>query len=32
MKIGDLIRPENLAGFVKWYIEATRPLEDDRLA
>ena len=32
MKIGDLIKPENLAGFIKWYIETTRPLEDDRLA
>ena len=32
MKIGDLIKPENLARFMKWYIEATRPLEDDRLA
>ena len=28
MKIADLINPENLLGFVKWYIEATRPLED----
>ena len=32
MKIADLIDPEKLPGFVKWYIEATRPLEDDRLA
>ena len=32
MKIADLINPENLPGFVKWYIGATRPLEDDRLA
>ena len=32
MKIADLINPKNLPGFVKWYIEATRPLEDDRLA
>lgn len=32
MKIANLINPEKLAGFVKWYIEATRPLENDRLA
>jgi hypothetical protein len=32
MKIADLINPENLPGFVKWYIEVTRPFEDDRLA
>ena len=32
MKIADLINPENLTGLVKWYIEATRPFEDDRLA
>jgi hypothetical protein len=32
MKIGDLINPESLPGFVKWYIEETRPLEDHRLA
>ena len=32
MKIADLINPKNLPGFVKWYIEATRPFEDDRLA
>jgi hypothetical protein len=32
MKIGDVINAENLPGFIKWYIEATRPLEDDRLA
>jgi hypothetical protein len=32
MKIADLINPEHLPGFVKWYIEATRPFEDDRLA
>lgn len=32
MKITDVINPENLPGFVKWYIEATHPLEDDRLA
>lgn len=32
IKIADVINPENLPGFVKWYIEATRPFEDDRLA
>jgi len=32
MKIGDVLNPESLPGFVKWYIEATHPLEDDRLA
>jgi hypothetical protein len=32
MKIADVINPENLPGFVKWYIEARHPLEDDRLA
>jgi len=32
MKITDLINLENLPGFVKWYIEATHPLEDARLA
>jgi len=32
MKISDLIDPESLPGFVKWFIEATRPLEDARLA
>jgi hypothetical protein len=32
MKIADLINPEHLPGFVKWYIEATHPLEDDLLA
>jgi len=32
MKIGDVINPESLPGFVKWYIEETRPLEDHRLA
>ena len=32
MKIADLINPENLPGFVKWYIEATHPLENGRLA
>jgi len=32
MKISDLINPETLPGFVRWYIEATCPLEDQRLA
>ncbi|MCA1577702.1 MAG: hypothetical protein LC794_10125 [Acidobacteria bacterium] len=32
MKITDLINPEDLPGFVKWYIEATHLLEDARLA
>lgn len=32
MKISDLINPGSLPGFVKWYIEATRPLEDQRVA
>jgi len=32
MAITDLINPESLPGFAKWYIETTRPLEDDRLA
>lgn len=32
MKISDLINPESLTGFVKWYVEATLPLEDQRLA
>lgn len=32
MKITDLINPERFPGFIKWYIEATRPLEDQRLA
>ena len=32
MKIADVINPENLPGFVKWYIEVTHPLEDERLA
>jgi hypothetical protein len=32
MKIGDLINPESLPGFLKWYIETTHPLEDARLA
>lgn len=32
MKITDLIDPESLHGFVRWYIETTRPLEDTRLA
>ncbi len=32
MKITDLINSESLPGFVKWYIETTRPLEDERLA
>ncbi len=32
MKITDLIDPEELPRFVKWYIETTRPLEDARLA
>ena len=32
MKIADVINPQSLPGFVKWYIEATHCLEDDRLA
>jgi hypothetical protein len=32
MKIADLINPEKLPGLVKWYIEATHPFEDERLA
>ncbi|MEK6334700.1 MAG: hypothetical protein AABM67_07115 [Acidobacteriota bacterium] len=32
MKITDLINSESLPGFVKWYIETTRPLEAERLA
>jgi hypothetical protein len=32
MNISDLINPESLPGFVKWYVETTRPLEDERLA
>jgi hypothetical protein len=32
MKVGDLIDSEMLPDFIRWYIEATRPLEDDRLA
>jgi hypothetical protein len=32
MKIADVINPESLPGFVKWYIEARHPFEDDRLA
>lgn len=31
MKISDLISPGSLPGFMKWYIEATHPLEDQRL-
>ena len=32
MKIGDVIDAKLLPGFVRWYIEATHPLEDIRLA
>jgi hypothetical protein len=32
MTITDLINPESLPGFVKWYVETTHPLEDDCLA
>ena len=32
MKVGDLVDAERLPGFIRWYIEVTRPLEDDRLA
>jgi hypothetical protein len=32
MKIPDLINSASLPGFVKWFIEATLPLEDQRLA
>jgi hypothetical protein len=32
MKITDLINSESLSEFVKWYIETTRPSEDERLA
>ena len=32
IRISDLINLENLPGFVKWYIEATHPGENDRLA
>ena len=32
MKVGDLINAEMLPGFIRWYVEATRPFEHDRLA
>lgn len=32
MKVGDLVDAETLPKFMRWYIEATRPLEDDCLA
>jgi len=32
MKVGDLVDAELLPEFIRWYIEATRPFEDDRLA
>lgn len=32
MKVGDLINGEMLPELMRWYIEATRPFEDDRLA
>ncbi len=32
MKVRDVITGDMLPAFIRWYIEATRPLEDDRLA
>jgi hypothetical protein len=32
MKVGDLIKEEMLPELMRWYIEATRPFEYDRLA
>lgn len=32
MKVGDSINGEMLPELMRWYIEATRPFEDDRLA
>ena len=32
MKTSDLISPGSLPGFMKWFIEATHPLDDQRLA
>ncbi len=32
MKVGDLVDAEMLPEFIRWYIEATHPFEDDRLA
>lgn len=32
MKVGDLIDAKMLPESIRWYIEVTRPLEDERLA